>query len=88
MALQILATAPALTTEGQFYWTCYHDLGSCRPQGMGFGSIPFTAITEYARFYGFNQSEAERLVKIIQATDNKHVRLVRDKQDKEAGKAG
>lgn len=47
--------------------TAFYDLQTCRPAGMSLGSIPWTAINEYARAKGIE--DAERFERLIRAMD-------------------
>lgn len=57
-----------------FYVDAFHELSSCRINGMGVGQIPFTAIAEYSNI--FNVEEFDDFLYFIRVMDNEYLNLV------------
>jgi hypothetical protein len=55
-----------------FFLKCFNDLSSCRTSaGMGVGTIPWSAVYEYAQYKGISEkSYFEYFWKIIRACDS------------------
>jgi len=62
-----------------FYLKSFHDLSTCRVSGMGVGSIPWTAMIQYASWYGLEKDVTEAFVDIMRAMDNAFIKYQSDK---------
>lgn len=58
---------PQIPLRLAWVWTAFHELGSCRPMGQVVGSIPWTAIDQYAE--RMEVLDAEAFHEFIRALD-------------------
>lgn len=78
-----LAEAPKLNQYEAVFWEAYGECSTCRPPSFaGVAPIPFTAVLEYAKFWGFSRTETEALLKAIRALDNIYLDHARDQESK------
>jgi hypothetical protein len=58
----------------------FTELGTCRGEGY----IPWTAIDQYARAYGYDQTEEDytRFLSLIRAMDNVYLKVIADRRKK------
>lgn len=64
-----IANAPILTEGLELYFMAFLDLTTCRNQGMGDGPIPWTAIKDWAMYYGLNELQTDDLFYMIREMD-------------------
>lgn len=75
-----IKNAPELRPWLQIYWTTFEDLGSCRQVGMAVGPIPWTAINEYGKVYGFTEEQVRLCTWYIRELDTVYLKhLAKDK---------
>lgn len=75
-----ILNAPVVPPESQFYLQAFCDLSTCRQIGFGgFGSIPWTAMNEYA--IRFNVECFDMFSRIIRALDGKWLERSNSKKD-------
>ena len=68
--LDRVKNAPQLHPWLEMYWAAYVELSTCRPPGMsGVPSIPWTAIADYARTWGFDFEQFGDLVYYVRRMD-------------------
>lgn len=58
-----------------FYLSAFKELGSCRNNSMSVGPIPFTAIVEYHKIYGYGVDDLEDFHWIIRNMDDTYLAL-------------
>ncbi|THD35714.1 MAG: hypothetical protein E7773_10225 [Sphingomonas sp.] len=80
-----LAEAPSLTGYEAFVWDAFFMLSSERASGFGTGSVPFTAMLEYASFAEMSRQETEQFVNVIRALDV-HFVAERARRDEKASR--
>lgn len=86
-AISTLETCPKVDAQSKFYWTAYQSLGRDRPPAFeGMSQIPYGSILSYANEYDLEGDEREDFKRIIEAIDNREVRLVNDKRRKASEK--
>lgn len=78
-----IAGAPELLAGLEAYYEAFIELSTCRDSGMGVGPIPWTAVDQYARRYGFTGDGFGYLLKMVRALDDAFLKHQRQK-DKEA----
>lgn len=69
---------PTLSIGNVFFWKAFRELNSCR----GEGSIPWTAIDQYARRYDVQGYLFEELVVLVGALDDAMLRNREKKRGK------
>jgi hypothetical protein len=52
-----------------FYMSAFYSLSSCRAVGMAEGRIPWTAVKDYALYYGLDEVEFDILWELITRVD-------------------
>ena len=71
---QKIQNAPSIPFGLEVFYTAFLDLSSCRGIGWGPGSIPWTAISEYARLFDFDEELTEELFYFVQKLDEAYLR--------------
>ena len=76
---------PDLDTIEINYWNAFQELQSERPIGGmgGAGPIPWSRIDQYAERYGFVEEDYFSFVRIIRHLDNRWLKLMHEKQERE-----
>lgn len=66
-------------------YLAFLELGTCRGEGY----IPWTAIHQYASFYGYAETEESftRFLSLIRAMDNAYIKYVNDKRKRHTEKS-
>lgn len=70
----------------EFFFRCYQDLSTCRPQGFGPGEIPVTAIIQYSQFLELDSEMSHDLLWIIREMDRTHLEWEERKHNARKGK--
>lgn len=70
----------------EFYLDAFRELSTSRPSGLEIQSIPFTAIAEYFKIYGLDESDFDEFVFIIRLMDNTFLDLNDSANKAEKGK--
>jgi hypothetical protein len=86
-----MASAPELRPDLIMFWAAYERLSTCRPYiGMAGvpGAIPWTAIAQYAREYGFRGQAFHDLVTIVTKADEAYRLLAIKAMEKKNGQPG
>jgi len=82
-----IMNAPDLDLHLVFVWEAFWELSTCRPVGMTTGSIPWTAINEYAVRYEVNSpDEFDRFVKLLYAMDESFFNLMEQQRNAQKSK--
>lgn len=68
--LEHVENVPLLQHHLENVWLAFVSLGSCRASGMGAAPIPWTAINEWCKRYGYSLEEQERYVTLLGAMDS------------------
>jgi hypothetical protein len=64
-----IANAPKMRLGLELYYGSFWDLSSCRVTGWSLGPIPWTAIHDYARAYGFDEEQTDDLIYYVRELD-------------------
>ena len=80
-----IANAPDLHLGMDLYFTAFIELSSCRPVGMGMGSIPWTSIADYGEAYGFDGEQRDDLFFFVRALDKAFLDYYKEKHKNESG---
>jgi len=64
----------------RYYIDAFNELSTCRPSAFDVGPIPFTAIAEYAKIFGVDDSDFHEFLFIIRAMDSEYLAESRKKQ--------
>jgi hypothetical protein len=65
----------------EWLWEAFLDLNTCRQNGMGVGSIPWTAVQKYAEVMRFDDEETWVLHGVIKHLDELFIKHHTDKQN-------
>lgn len=68
-----IQNAPDLEMGLELFYGAFFDLTSCRSLGMGLGPIPWTAVNQYARAYGYSEEQEEDLQFYISRMDHAYM---------------
>lgn len=80
-----IVDAPQLRTDLILYFNVFLKLSSCRPSGFDEGRIPWTAVAELCRHYGWGDFEEEVMWAFISEMDNSYLEYRRSKQPGNGG---
>jgi hypothetical protein len=72
-----------LNAAGRFFMDAFWKLSTCRPIGMGYGPIPWTAVDAFATRNGFDAHMSDYLADIVQALDAVYLKWVAAEQAKD-----
>lgn len=71
-----IRNAPVLNPEYEFYWRCFTDLSTDRPQTMGgIGPIPWSSIYNYCKAYDVCEYISD-ISEIIQKVDKVYLEIL------------
>lgn len=76
-----IANAPELMLGLELYYDAFWDLATCRPIGLGAGSIPWSAIRDYALTFEFDEEQEDDLFYFIRAMDNAFLQFYNKKSE-------
>ena len=89
-----IANKPILRSGLEVYWRAFWECSTDRDIGMAEGPIPWTAINDWGKRYGFEDESFERLILILKMMDSAYIeertkshKKAMDKKMKTAGKS-
>lgn len=74
--------APELHLGLEIYYDAFFDLHTCRPVGMGLGSIPWSVMKDYALTWGLDEDQMVDLFYYVRAMDKAYLDWVAKKEAK------
>jgi hypothetical protein len=78
----VVSNAPQLFEGLGTYYDAFTELSTCRTSGMAMGPIPWLAINEYAKRYGYHDDAFDYLVRMIRALDDTFLAYDRDESER------
>lgn len=71
---------PIIEPADIFYIKAFYDLGTCRSNGMSLGPIPWSAMIQYAEWYGLDRDVTEAFVDIVREMDTAYLNYQAEEQ--------